>query len=93
MIHHLFRGPNPDKLKFVAETWARRVEAKLGGVVEVRGPVPSPIEKIKDEYRYQVWYFTNSVTKVIPELAKLRDEFTWPDGVTQVLDVDPVNLV
>ncbi|OHE88977.1 MAG: primosomal protein N', partial [Verrucomicrobia bacterium RIFCSPLOWO2_12_FULL_64_8] len=93
LIHHLFRGPNPDKLKFVAETWARRVEAKLGGSVEIRGPSPSPIEKIKDEYRYQLWYFTNSVSKVMPGLAKLREEFTWPEGVTQVLDVDPVNLV
>ena len=61
--------------------------------MEVRGPTPSPIEKIKDEYRYQVWYFTNSVTKVMPGLTQLRDEFTWPEGVTQVLDVDPVNLV
>ena len=67
--------------------------AKLGAAVEVRGPSPSPIEKINDEYRYQVWYFTNSVSKVMPGLAKLRDEFTWPEGVTQVLDVDPVNLV
>ena len=92
LIHHIFRGPNPEKLKFYAEQWAKRVEAVLGDKVELRGPSPSPIEKIKDEYRWQLWYFTTQVTKVVAELAKLRAEFTWPDDVIQVLDVDPTNL-
>lgn len=93
LIHHLFRGPNPEKLKFFAEQWAKLVEKTLGDRVELRGPSASPIEKIKDEYRWQLWYFTNAVTKVVPELAKLRTGFAWPDDITQVLDVDPVNLV
>ncbi len=92
LIQHLFRGPNPDKLKFYAEQWARLVEKTLGDRVELRGPAASPIEKIKDEYRWQVWYFTNAVTKVVPELERLRAEFAWADDLTQVLDVDPVNL-
>jgi primosomal protein N' (replication factor Y) len=92
LIHHLFRGPNPEKLKFYAEQWAKLVEKTLGDRVELRGPSASPIEKIKDEYRWQLWYFTNSVTKVVPELAKLRAGFAWSDDITQVLDVDPVNL-
>ena len=92
LIHHLFRGPNPEKLKFFAEQWAKLVEKTLGDRVELRGPSASPIEKIKDEYRWQLWYFTHAVTKVVPELAKLRADFAWPDDLTQVLDVDPVNL-
>jgi primosomal protein N' (replication factor Y) len=92
LIHHLFRGPNPEKLQFFSEQWARLVEKTLGARVELRGPAASPIEKIKDQYRWQVWYFTNSVTTVVPELSRLRDEFAWPDDITQVLDVDAVNL-
>ena len=92
LIHHVFRGPNPDKLKFYAEQWVRLVEQKIPDLIELRGPVPSPIEKIKDQYRWQVWYFTNAVTKVVPELERLRAGFTWPDDVIQVLDVDPVSL-
>ena len=93
LIHHLFRGPNPEKLKFFAEQWARLVEKELGEKVELRGPSPSPIEKIKDEYRWQLWYFTSSVTKVVPELARLRAGFAWPDDITQVIDVDPMSLL
>ena len=92
LIHHLFRGKNPEKLQFFAEQWAKLVELALGNRVELRGPTPSPIEKIKDEYRWQLWYFTHSVTKVVPDLAKLRAGFAWPDDITQVLDIDPVNL-
>jgi primosomal protein N' (replication factor Y) len=92
LIHHLFRGPNPEKLKFFAEQWARLVEKELGNRVELRGPTPSPIEKIKDEYRWQLWYFTGGVTRVTADLARLRAAFAWPDDLTQTLDVDPVNL-
>jgi primosomal protein N' (replication factor Y) len=93
LIRHLFRGPNPDKLKFFAEQWAKRVGEVLGSRAELRGPTPAPIEKIRDEYRWQLWYFTGSVTKVIGDIARLRDSFEWPEGISQILDVDPMNLV
>lgn len=93
LIRHLMRGPNPDKLRFFAEQWAKQVRERLGERLEVRGPAPAPIEKIRDEYRWQIWYFTDSVTKVIGDLSALLHGFKWPDDVTQMLDVDPMNLV
>jgi primosomal protein N' (replication factor Y) len=93
LIHQLFRGPNPEKLKYLAEHFARKAEAKLGSAIEIRGPAPAPIEKMKDEYRFQVWYFTHSVTKTVPVLVGIQQEFTWPKDVSQVLDVDPMSLV
>jgi len=65
----------------------------LGERVEVRGPSPSPIEKIKDEYRWQLWYFTANVTRAVADLVKHRDTFAWPEDIVQTLDVDPANLV
>jgi primosomal protein N' (replication factor Y) len=93
VIRHLFRGPNPEKLKFFAEHWARSAKLRLGASAELRGPAASPIEKIKDEYRWQLWYFTNRVTKVVDELTRLGADFAWPADMKQVLDVDPMNLV
>lgn len=92
LIHHLFRGPSEEKLKFFSEQWARKVESVFGSRLELRGPAASPIEKIKDLYRWQLWYFTPSVSKVIGELNRLRIDFPWPEDITQVLDVDPANL-
>ncbi len=93
LIHHIFRGKNPEKIKFFAEHWVKQVEAKLGALVEIRGPTPAPIEKVKDEYRFQIWYFCARATKIVPELVKLQAEIKWPDDVIQVLDVDPMSLV
>jgi primosomal protein N' (replication factor Y) len=92
LIHHLFRGPNAEKIQFLAEHWVKEVAKALGEAVEIRGPTPAPIEKVKDEYRYQVWYFCASATKVVPVLTKLQATVNWPDDVTQVLDVDPMSV-
>jgi len=93
LIHHLFRGPNPEKIKFLAEQWVKQAAQALGGAVEIRGPTPSPIEKVKDEYRFQVWYFCARATAVVPKLVELQATINWPDDVTQVLDVDPMSLM
>jgi len=93
LIRHLLRGPNPDKLRFFSEQWAKRVRDGFGSRLEVRGPAPAPVEKMRDEYRWQIWYFTASVTKVIDDLSALLRGFKWPDDITQMLDVDPMNLV
>jgi len=93
LIHHIFRGPNQEKIKFFAEHWVKQVEQALGSLVEIRGPAPAPIEKVKDEYRYQIWYFCARTTAVVPALVRLQGTVKWPDDVSQVLDVDPMSLV
>ncbi len=93
LIHHVFRGPNPEKIKFFAEQWVKQVEKALGSTVEIRGPTPSPIEKVKDEYRFQVWYFCAQATPVVPKLVALQATINWPEDVTQMLDVDPMSLM
>jgi primosomal protein N' (replication factor Y) len=40
LVHHIFRGKNPEKLAFYAEQWARKAEELLGPQVEIRGPHP-----------------------------------------------------
>ncbi|NBR59977.1 MAG: primosomal protein N', partial [Opitutaceae bacterium] len=85
--------PNQEKIKFFAEHWVKQVEQALGSLVEIRGPAPAPIEKVKDEYRYQIWYFCARTTAVVPALVRLQGTVKWPDDVSQVLDVDPMSLV
>lgn len=93
LIHHLFQGRNPEKVLFFAEQWVKEVENKLGGRLEIRGPAPAPLEKIKDFHRIQVWYFCPSVSKIVGDLQALRTAFKWADDISQTLDIDPVNLM
>jgi len=70
-----------------------RPRCRYRPLVELRSPAPAPMEKINDEYRYQLWYFTTQVTKTVALLTRLRTDFAWPDDITQTLDIDPANLV
>jgi len=92
LVRHLFRGRNDDKTFFFAEQWVRHIEGKLPSDVETRGPAPAPIEKMKGRYRFHLWYFTESVTRLVPVLVKLREEFPMDKDIIDVLDVDAVSL-
>ncbi len=50
------------------------------------------MEKIKDHYRYQIWYFTHKVTTLAALLAKMQQDFPLPDDVFSIIDVDPVSV-
>ncbi|MEN8735459.1 MAG: primosomal protein N' [Lentimonas sp.] len=92
LIRHLFRGRNPDKVNFYIDAWTKLVEENMGERLEVRGPAPAPIEKIRDEYRFQLWYFAPSASRVIQDLVALRESFKMDKEVIDLLDVDPMNL-
>jgi primosomal protein N' (replication factor Y) len=92
LIRHLFRGRNPDKVNFYIDQWTKLVEKEMGEMVEVRGPAPAPIEKIRDEYRFQLWYFAPSASAIIGKLAALRESFKMDQEVIDHIDVDPMNL-
>ena len=92
LVRHLFRCRNEEKVAFYSEQWLRHLEGKLPSGVETRGPAPAPIEKMKGFYRFHIWYFTESVTGLVPVLTKLRDSFPLDRDVLEILDVDPVNL-
>ncbi len=92
LIRHLFRGRNPEKINFYMEQWLKILEAELGETLEIRGPAPAPIEKIRDEYRFQLWYFSPSASKVIGPIRRLREGFKIDKDVIDLLDVDPMNM-
>lgn len=92
LIRHLFRGRNPDKVNFYIDQWTKLVEKELGDKIEIRGPAPAPIEKIRDEYRFQLWYFTPSASAVIGSITALRESFKMDKEVIDQIDVDPMNL-
>ena len=93
LIQHQFRGRNEDKIAFYAEHWARHARASFGKGIEVRGPAPCARLKVKDCYRYQIWYFAKSASKFVPALIGLRDQFAMDKDVIDVIDVDPVELI
>lgn len=92
IIRHIFRGKNQQKLEFYIESWAKFIEKHLPKGVEIRGPAPAPLERVKDYYRYHIWFFVGNVSKVIPEILALRAQFKMDAEIIDVFDVDPVDM-
>jgi primosomal protein N' (replication factor Y) (superfamily II helicase) len=94
LIHHLIRGQNLEKVRFYASQWVAHAGPGLRERgVEIRGPAPCPVERIQNHFRYQIWYFTPSVTRVIPWLSQQRAAFKWDPELIEVLDVDALQLI
>ena len=74
--------------------WLKDLKLELGDKIEIKGPVATPIEKIKDEYRFQLWYFAKEATNVISLIGKLRNDFKnkLDKDVREYIDVDPINM-
>ena len=79
-------------MNFYIEQWLKVLEENMEGQLEIRGPAPAPIEKIRDEYRFQLWYFAPSASRVISQLAKQREQFKMDKEVIDLIDVDPMNM-
>lgn len=92
LIRHLFRSRNKEKVAFYSEQWIRFLEKGLKQKIEIRGPIPAPLERMKDFYRYHAWFFVGNVSKVLPEIIALRQQFKMDKDVIDVLDVDPRDL-
>ena len=92
LIRQVFLGPNPEKVTFYAEQWVKKIRPRLDDSVDIRGPVPAPLEKIKDQYRFHIWFFYPRGRPVAAQLFGLRKDFPLEKDVRDFIDVDPVNL-
>lgn len=93
LIRHIFRAPSLEKLTFFTDKWAQTIQKALGELIEIRGPAPAPIEKIKDQYRYHLWYFVKNASQILPKINALRSSFPFDKSIHEALDVDPQSLV
>ncbi|MDZ4654617.1 MAG: primosomal protein N' [Coriobacteriia bacterium] len=60
---------------------------------EVLGPAPAPIAKLKDRHRWHVLVKAPADAATSTVIAQALDAVSAPDGVTIVVDIDPVELV
>ena len=78
------------QLAEVAEAVASRPD--LGGTVEIRGPVPAPIEKLRGRTRWQVW-LRSGERQALRRVARAVIATEIKKSVRVLLDVDPMSAL
>jgi primosomal protein N' (replication factor Y) len=84
-----------DAAEMIGERGRAVIGDKWGGELELFGPAPSPITKLREKFRYQLMLRAKT--------AQLRHKvlLDWipgarrklPEGIVMTVDVDPYNLL
>ena len=92
-------GPNPEHVEAKARTLFKKIRTIQSGNpkyrehVEILGPAPSPIEKLRNRYRWQLLLKGNQISPLIDLATAVRETFTRTRNVRLHIDVDPYNML
>ena len=59
----------------------------------VAGPVPAPLAKVQNQYRYQIMLRSEQIVQLVELLSPIIAAFKPPEDVSVVVDVDPISLL
>jgi primosomal protein N' (replication factor Y) len=92
-------GPNPETVEAKAQALANKIRAVQSGNpkyrehIEVLGPAPSPIQKLRNRYRWQLLLKGSQISPLIALANIARETFTRRHNVRMHIDVDPYNML
>ena len=92
VTRHIFRSRNEEKVCFYLDQWIKVLEKENIKDLEIRGPAPAPIAVLRGEYRFQIWYFTPKIPKIISKIQNLMNHFPLDREVIQTIDVDAQSM-
>ncbi|HUD00523.1 MAG TPA: primosomal protein N', partial [Candidatus Polarisedimenticolaceae bacterium] len=99
LINLRLDGPNPEHVEEKAKAVLKKIVAiqssnpKYREHIEVLGPAPSPIEKLRNRYRWQLLLKGNQISPLIGLASAVRETFTRARSVRLHIDVDPYNML
>ncbi|MFW6414195.1 MAG: replication restart helicase PriA [Verrucomicrobiota bacterium] len=91
LIH--FRGESEIKTSETAEAFLGKLQPLLSDDVEIAGPMPSPIAKIRNKFRYQLMLRTANIIRLTRLLRPAVLKANKNKNVDIYADVDPQSLL
>ncbi|MCK5378368.1 MAG: primosomal protein N', partial [Acidobacteria bacterium] len=86
-----FESPSIDQVRRAAEAAGRRLRPAPEGV-RVRGPAPSPMERLRDRWRWQI-LLTSAERPPLRQAMARVESLSLPSDVHRLIDVDPVSTL
>ena len=91
LIH--FRGPIEGRLSSLASDFAKVLQEHCNTDDRLMPAIPSPIEKINKQFRYQLTIFTDNMSRLSRVLNWMRLNYPCPKGYKIIVDIDPQSLM
>ncbi len=86
-----FESPSIDQVRRAAEAAGRSLRPSPEGV-RVRGPAPSPMERLRDRWRWQILLTAAERPPLRQALARV-ESLSLPSDVHRLIDVDPLSTL
>ncbi|MBU0571597.1 MAG: primosomal protein N' [Candidatus Omnitrophica bacterium] len=91
LVKITLRSRKEENVAKSAEALAERLGKKMPGV-DIIGPAPSPMAKLRGYYRWNVLIKTKDIDKLVKELRGALSGFRKGHGVFMAVDVDPMSM-
>ena len=91
LVALIFSGTNEEKLKTTVKNFAAHIPYINN--IEVLGPVPAPLAKIRKHYRYRFLIKASPKTNLQIYIQTCLKKFKLPKSIRLKIDIDPCNFL
>ncbi|MCC6884867.1 MAG: primosomal protein N', partial [Verrucomicrobiales bacterium] len=86
------RSVHQERAEFSLKTLHRRLAANLPKEISLTEPLPSPLVKSHDQFRFQVTLRAKQARKIAAHVRHVLSGLTFPEDVIVTVDMDAYNL-
>lgn len=86
------RSVHQERAEFSLKTLHRRLAANLPKEISLTEPLPSPLVKSHDQFRFQVTLRAKQARKIAAHVRHILSGLTFPEDVIVTVDMDAYNL-
>ena len=87
------RGEQQDMVKFCVETLAEQLSKAIPDAILMGDPVPSPLERTHNQWRFQIFFRARTATEILRHLLPILAKERPKHQVITTVDVDPVSFM
>jgi primosomal protein N' (replication factor Y) (superfamily II helicase) len=86
------RSVHLERAEFSLKTLHARLKRNLAPEISLTDPLPSPLVKSHDQWRFQIVLKSSGARKLATHIREVMRELTFPDDVVVTVDIDPYSM-
>lgn len=86
------RSVHQERAEFSLKTLHARLKRNLPAEISLTDPLPSPLVKSHDQWRFQIVLKSNGARRLASHIREVMNDLTFPDDVMVTVDIDPYSM-